>query len=85
VGASRARLGAEVSEITNAEEFVVAPDDFAVARRVEARLQDEFCRTRHDICGFEQSARVGGIEDPATHRAKAVAKDDKRGHRHART
>ena len=73
------------SEITNADEVAVAPDDFAVAWRVEARLQDKFGRTQRDIRRFQESARVGGVEDPATHHAVALAKDDKRGHRHAET
>src|ERR1700694_1744479 len=75
--------GCNGSHIANAEVFAFPPDDLAVARLADPRFEDEFFRTRQDIVGPQQGAGVGRIEDQATHRAIATAKDNKRGSQHA--
>jgi hypothetical protein len=71
-------LRSAASQVTNAEIFTFPEDNLAVARRADARFEDEFSWTLHDIRGPHQSACIGGIEDQTTHHAIAAAKDDKR-------
>jgi hypothetical protein len=53
------------SEVTNAEQFPFAPDNLAVARRIEARFKRKAIRTGQKIVDPKQSPLLGSVKDLA--------------------
>src|SRR5262249_4761224 len=63
-------------EITNADQAVPLPHDFAIALLTNLRPQHEFARALRNIGRHQLGAGVGHVEDEALKRAVAALKDD---------